>query len=121
MSDRNQFVNIDEFSSEKIKILFGVPEGSVLGHLFKNLFIDDISKTNCDVIILYADDGAFWVVDNNFSLLMSRVQLLVNNIAEWLSNNRLFPDTLKKYLMFINYRNNSLPLPNIYFNLDVLS
>ena len=92
-----------------------------MGPLLFNLFIDDISKINCDGIILYADDGAFCVIDNNYDLLMSRVQLLVNNIAEWLSNNRLFPNTLKTYLMFFNYRNNSPLLPNIYFNSDILS
>ena len=57
---------------------------------------------------------SFCVIDNKFSLLMSRVQLIVNNIADWLSKNKLFPNTLKTYLMFFNYKNNSPPLANIH-------
>ena len=83
LSDWYQFVNKNEFFSEKIKILFRVHQGSVLEPLLLNFFIDDISKINCNGIILYADDGAFCVVDNNFSLLMSRVKLIVNNVTEF--------------------------------------
>ena len=57
LTDRCQYVIVDDCVSRELKILHGVPHGSVLGPLFFNLFIDDIVNTvSSDKTILLTDN-----------------------------------------------------------------
>ena len=63
----------------------------------------------------------FVLLNASFDMLMIRIQLLVNEISQWLLQNRLFPNTSKTYLMFFNYNNTSPPLPDVFFGSDTLT
>ena len=54
------------------------------------LFMNDIIKIEYDDIILYAEDGAFCLMDISVNKLIHKVQLLANDITRWLSYNSLF-------------------------------
>ena len=51
-----QFVQIDEKTSKKITNLFGVPQGSTLGPLFFNLYVNGLQDKLPSKTIQYADD-----------------------------------------------------------------
>ena len=42
LTDRGQFVRVNDCTSECLKIISGVPQGSILGPLIFCLFINDI-------------------------------------------------------------------------------
>ena len=58
LSDRYQFVSVDGTHSTTIRVISGVPQGSVLGPILFCIYINDV----CDIIVgntackLYADD-----------------------------------------------------------------
>ena len=60
-SDRRQFVQIDDKISSIETVLFGVPQGLILGPLICNLFVSDLQTHIKCPCYQYADDTTFFV------------------------------------------------------------
>ena len=112
LTSRKQYVALNDHESNLSDVIKGVPQGSVLGPLLFNIFIDDISNiSNCKTA-LFADDSIFYVTDNNFDACIAKLRLVVDNISSWLLNNKLIPNTSKTKLMMLT--------PKIYQVLPVI-
>ena len=46
LKDRSQYVQLDNVKTSSHAITCGIPQGSVLGPLFKNIYINDITETS---------------------------------------------------------------------------
>ena len=68
LSDRKQYVNIGVHKSDVESINYGVPQGSVLGPLLFNVFINDIVMVGEARKILFADDAVFYVTEETLDL-----------------------------------------------------
>ena len=56
LSNRKQYVQIDDISSSVVSINTGMPQGSIVGRLLFNIFINDIIMSRDKFnFILYAD------------------------------------------------------------------
>lgn len=118
LSNRNQFVSLNQISSDKNNISISVPQGSNLGPLLFLLFINDIFEVKFNgKLILFADDAELSYhnaqsTDNLFDLMQNDLNLLSN----WLFNNNLLTSNIEKtkYLLFravncnrvLNFENN---------------
>ena len=63
LSNRKQYVIIDDFKSELQQITCGVPQGSILGPLLFLLYINDLCNTSTVLkYVLFADDTTLYNV-----------------------------------------------------------
>ena len=92
----------------------GVPQGSVLGPLFFNIFINDIVFMNDCKKILFADDAVLYVSGETIESCLNRVNSVINRLETWLDKNRLTPNIEKTKLMLFKIKRSVVP-PDIYF------
>ena len=80
LSNRKQYVNIDNCKSKTRPISLGVPQGSVLGPLFFLLFINDLPNCCPDgKVRLFADDTTILFHNNNINDISARGKIVCFN------------------------------------------
>ena len=88
LCNRKQYVFVHGFSSEEFIATSGVPQGSVLGPLLFNLFINDLVAELNVPCLLYADDIKIFTMIRN----PSDCETLQNNldfVTKWCRMNKL--------------------------------
>ena len=65
LTDREQCVNVNDVDSDWISLTRGVPQGTVLGPLLFNLYVNDKNEGNKCTILQYADDTVLLSVNQN--------------------------------------------------------
>jgi hypothetical protein len=104
LSDRNQYVYINNVSSPMMKILKGVPQGSILGPILFLIYINDLPKCTNMFSLLFADDTTLSDSDNDIQTLISRVNTEFRKITHYFRINKLslHPDKTKFILFSTN-------------------
>jgi hypothetical protein len=90
ISNRNQFVYMNNHRSTTLPILTGVPQGSILGPLLFILYINDIVNVSSDVeLLLFADDTNVFLHDTDIVNLSVRANKALLDISNWFKLNKL--------------------------------
>ena len=90
LHDRLQRVKIGNNYSDWKTIQHGVPQGSILGPLLFNLFINDLTYfVNDAKLRLYADDTTLYLSHPNKYALESRSQSKFDVLQSWFKRNYL--------------------------------
>ena len=124
LTNRQQYVEIDDTASDKGVITTGVPQGLILGPLLFLIYLNDISYTSqLFKFILYADDATlFSSIEYSLPTYTSNVDLLLNNeliyICDWLIINKFSLNISKtKYMVFHPYQKDiSQLVPSLTIN-----
>ena len=102
MKGRKQRVKISSAFSKWLEVNFGIPQGSILGPLLFNIFINDIFLFLQETDICnFADDNTLYVSDKTIDKVIIRLKTDIFKIDEWFSNNSLVANPSKFQLMFL--------------------
>ena len=117
--NRKQYVKLNEYESDMMTVQSGVPQGSILGPLCFSLFINDLPLAVDALSVMFADDAAFVVTACSLPELYCKIQKLFDDIAKYLSNNRLIANSSKSKLMMFSSRPTQ-NLPELVFCREVI-
>jgi hypothetical protein len=129
LSDRTQCVKIQNVSSTPSELVFGVPQGSVLGpilfSLYTSLLGEIIRKHNLDYHF-YADDSQIYISFNPCQLeaesAIHRLELCISEIRIWMSSNFLkLNDDKTEFIIFgSNHHRKKINIQNLHIgNADI--
>ena len=111
LSNRYQRVKIGSTFSSYLEILRGVPQGSILGPILFNLFINDlmffIQETE---VCNFADDTAIYSCSSNYEEATQKLSADTHLVLNWFRINSMVASPSKFQIMFLgsNIDNNEI-------------
>lgn len=108
LSDRTQYTCFLGEKSTLQPIIYGVPQGSVLGPLLFLIYINDI--VNCiDAsvkLVLYADDTNIFITDKDKNNLIQKANTVLKRVNDYMKSNLLHINVDKCCYMHFDPRSN---------------
>ena len=121
LHNRHQRVKIHDAKSDWLSIEKGVPQGSILGPLLFNIFINDIFFIDNDVIIYnYADDNCVSYAHNDTDIIKNVLECDVKKMLYWFKINSLEANPSKFQSMLLKNKNVNAEDFNIIVDNDTI-
>ena len=111
LSGRKQRVKLYSTFSEWLWVEFGIPQGSILGPLLFNIFINDIFFFNKQTDMCnFADDNTIYTCDSDIFKVRQSLIKDLEILNRWFSDNSLIANHSKFQLMYLGSEKTDLKI-----------
>lgn len=119
LNKRSQLVALKGFLSSPVTVTSGVPQGSNLGPLLFNIFVNDLTEYLVCNHLLYADDLKIF---HNISSPAdcSLLQQDLDTLVKWCNSNHMFLNSSKCFVISFTNKRNKI-INNYFLNNSVLN
>ena len=105
LTNRLQHVKIDTTYSSWSEILQGVPQGSVLGPLLFNIYLNDLFFTLKEIDVCnFADDTTPYVCDDSLQVVLEKLEYHSDLAISWFESNFMKLNTDKCHLLVSGHK-----------------
>lgn len=111
LADREQCVKIKDFISDMRKVEYGVPQGTVLGPILFNIYLNNLfQQGSSGQIVSFADDTAILYTADSWETLLAKAEKDLKKIKQWFDLRLLTINFSKtKYVPFSINKITALP------------
>lgn len=119
LCDRKQRVKIGDIVSEEEDVIFGVPQGSVMGPTLFLIYINSLCKMKLENghVLCYADDTAVLFTGHTWESVRNSAEKGLRKITNWFNSNLLTLNMTKTN--YICFTINNTTQPNNNFTIKI--
>ena len=115
LTNRKQYVSVNGFDSDKLDVLCGVPQGSILGPLLFLIYINDLRfSLKFSVTSHFADDTCMIHQSKKLKTIESELNYDLKLCTEWLNANRLSLSIDKTKLLIFHSKKTKVVYDDIF-------
>ena len=105
LSDRKQRIKVNNSFSEWCELLLGVPQGSVLGPLLFNIYLNDLFFLLKDIDVCnFADDTTPYFCHEELNVVLEKLEIHSDFCIKWFENNFMKLNTDKCHLLVSGHK-----------------
>ena len=113
LSNRTKRTKVASTKSSYRNIKYGVPQGSILGPLLFNIFLNDIFLfVNDTKITNYADDTTAYAIEDSIEKLLETLERDTYKLLIWFQFNEMKSNSDKCHLLIVNDQECSIKVDN---------
>ena len=102
LTDRRHRTKVNNYFSSWADIHAGIPQGSILGPLLFNIYVNDIFFFTTEKLANYADDNTPYVTSKNIDTLLHNLGRETSTLVKWFKDNYFKMNPDKCHLLVTN-------------------